>query len=59
MKVREEMRIKQAIYGSSQAPAFVNGASKKMAFKPPVTTHSRSLVICHDWIMDDHIHAEM
>lgn len=29
MKVREEMRIKQAIYGSSQAPAFVNGAVRK------------------------------
>lgn len=28
-KVREEMRIKQAIYGSSQAPVFVNGAPKK------------------------------
>ena len=29
MKVREEMRIKQAIYGSTRAPAFVNGDARK------------------------------
>jgi len=29
MKVREEIRIKQAIYGSSQAPVFANGAARK------------------------------
>ena len=29
MKVRGEMRIKQAIYGSSQAPVFVNGDARK------------------------------
>ena len=29
MKVREDMRIKQAIYGSSQAPVFVNGDARK------------------------------
>ena len=29
MKVRDDMRIKQAIYGSSQAPVFANGAARK------------------------------
>ena len=29
MKVREGMRIKQAIHGSSQAPVFVNGDARK------------------------------
>ena len=29
MKVREEMRIKQAIHGSTRAPVFVNGDARK------------------------------
>lgn len=68
MKVREDMRIKQAVYGSTRAPAFVNGDARKwhsshQSLEAPhpkrlFTTHSRSLVICHDWIMDDHVHAK-
>ena len=58
MKVREDMRIKQAIYGSSQAPVFVNGDARKwhsshQSLEAPnpkrlFTTYSRFLVICHD-----------
>ena len=29
MKVREDMRIKQAIYGSTRAPVFVNDDARK------------------------------